>query len=125
MGLGLKIRELRRMRGLTQAQLAKRLGVEQPALSRLEQPTNEMYSVRTLRRIADALDAQLVIRFEVRDGALPMAPTNDHSQSSRLLVRLQARGSQFARFLVRGLGFRPVGLDRTGRVDGNGDAGNG
>ncbi len=45
---------------LTQKQLAKRLGVSQPAISKLERG-NFNPSVRVLRKIAKGLDAKLTI----------------------------------------------------------------
>ena len=50
--------------GLTQEQLARRIGTKQPALSRLERGGFRRASVETLRKIAEALDARLVVRLE-------------------------------------------------------------
>ncbi len=61
-GIGQDIARLRRIRGLTQAELARRVGTQQPAIARIEQ--GHMPSLRTLLRIAEALDARLIIRLE-------------------------------------------------------------
>ena len=48
--------------GLTQEQLAKKIGTKQPALSRLERGGFKKATVETLNKIAKALDTQLVIK---------------------------------------------------------------
>lgn len=50
--------------GLTQAELAKKIGTKQPALSRLERGAFKNATVETLRKIADALDTKLVIKLQ-------------------------------------------------------------
>ena len=50
--------------GLTQEQLAKRIGTKQPALSRLERGGFNRATIETLRKIAEALDVRLVVRLE-------------------------------------------------------------
>jgi ribosome-binding protein aMBF1 (putative translation factor) len=50
--------------GLTQAELAERIGTKQPALSRLERGGFRTATVETLNKIARALDAELIIRFQ-------------------------------------------------------------
>jgi ribosome-binding protein aMBF1 (putative translation factor) len=52
--------------GLTQDELAKRIGTKQPALSRLERGGFQKANIETLRKIAEALDVELVIRFQPR-----------------------------------------------------------
>jgi len=54
--------------GLTQEELAKRIGTKQPALSRLERGAFKKATVETLSRVADALDAKLVIKLQPRRG---------------------------------------------------------
>jgi transcriptional regulator with XRE-family HTH domain len=61
-----QIARLRIMRGLTQEQLAEEAGAAQPNTARLESGAKDP-SVSSLRKIADALDADLVIRFVPRD----------------------------------------------------------
>ena len=53
--------------GLSQAELARRCGVSQPAIARLERGEHEP-RLATLRRVAHALDADLVLDFSFRDG---------------------------------------------------------
>ncbi len=52
--------EQRQKLGLTQQQLAKKIGSKQPVISRLEQGTYNP-SVKFLQRVATALNAELVI----------------------------------------------------------------
>lgn len=53
--------------GLSQAELARRCGVSQPAIARLEAGEHEP-RLATLRRVAHALDADLVLDFSFRVG---------------------------------------------------------
>jgi HTH-type transcriptional regulator / antitoxin HipB len=61
--LGERIRALREASGISQAELARRIGSTQPSIARLEagrvSPTLE-----TLERVAAALDAELVVALE-------------------------------------------------------------
>ena len=49
---------------LTQQELARRIGTKQPALSRLEKGGFEKANIETLRKIANALNYKLIVRFE-------------------------------------------------------------
>jgi transcriptional regulator with XRE-family HTH domain len=55
-----RVRQVREDRGLTQAELAARIGSTQPALARLE-AGGVMPSLDTLHRIAEALGLELVV----------------------------------------------------------------
>jgi ribosome-binding protein aMBF1 (putative translation factor) len=50
--------------GITQEELAKKIGTKQPALSRLERGGFKKATVETLNKIAEALDARLVIKLQ-------------------------------------------------------------
>ena len=52
---------LRHQKGLTQAELAARVGTRQPSISRLEH--GQLGSFEFLRRVAEALDAQVEIHL--------------------------------------------------------------
>jgi len=58
-----KIAELRQRRHLTQAELARRAGLKQSNLARMEQPGYLDYKVSTLSKIAKAAHAHLQVSF--------------------------------------------------------------
>jgi ribosome-binding protein aMBF1 (putative translation factor) len=58
-----KIFELRTKAGLSQSELAKRVGTTQSVISRLEDADYDGHSLLMLRRIASALEKRLEIRF--------------------------------------------------------------
>jgi ribosome-binding protein aMBF1 (putative translation factor) len=61
--IAVQVMELREKRGLTQAQLAERCGIDQADISRIERGSTSP-TARTLQRIGEALDAdvRLVVR---------------------------------------------------------------
>jgi transcriptional regulator with XRE-family HTH domain len=63
--LMLEISAARARSGLTQAEIAKRMGTTQSAVARLE--TERLPSLRTLKRYAEAVGARLVVRLESKD----------------------------------------------------------
>ena len=88
--LGVRLVELRRAAGLTQKQLAERLGVRHPTISRFEtghdMPTSEM-----LVRIADALSLSESARQELEDR---LAELRIEVRAARLLLRQGVRAVQ-------------------------------
>ncbi len=58
-----KIYDLRTKAGLSQRELAKRVGTSASAICRLEDADYEGHSLFMLKRIAEALDRRLEIRF--------------------------------------------------------------
>ena len=62
LALGYRIFLARERAGMTQAELAKRIGTRQSNISRLEQG-NYNFTVEMLEKIAGALDAKLRIEF--------------------------------------------------------------
>jgi transcriptional regulator with XRE-family HTH domain len=71
--IGAIVRETRLAEGLTQAQLAHRLGIKQPSVARLE-AAGETASVATLRRALGAMGRTLELHAE------PMPSSVDDSQ---------------------------------------------
>ena len=67
--------------GLTQAQLAKKIGISQQALARLESPHYKGHSLQSLNRIAQACGKLLQIRF-----VSPYAPARATYQSVKKLT---------------------------------------
>jgi len=64
-GLAKAVIEARNRVGLTQAELARKMGTTQPVLARLEGGRTRP-SMRTLERLARATGTRLLIRFEPR-----------------------------------------------------------
>jgi len=68
----------RELRGLTQTELAQKAGMAQARISVMEDSGYENFSVKTLRRLASALDVALVVRFvpfsELADYATNITP---------------------------------------------------
>lgn len=61
--IGYKIAQLRQMRHLSQAQLAKKVNATQQTISRLEDLRNARINIKTLAKLAAALKARLSIDF--------------------------------------------------------------
>lgn len=59
-----EIIKAREKSGLTQEELANKIGTKQPALSRLERGGFRKANIETLKKIAEALDHNLVVKFE-------------------------------------------------------------
>ncbi|MEQ8848509.1 helix-turn-helix transcriptional regulator [Botrimarina sp.] len=57
------IYDARTQAGLSQAALAERIGSKQQTISQLESADYEGHSLSMLRRIAEALEQELVVRF--------------------------------------------------------------
>lgn len=62
--VAIQIVAMRENAGLTQAQLARRVGTTQQQISRLEGAGYEGHSLSMLRRIAKVLDARVRVSFE-------------------------------------------------------------
>ncbi|MCY3024187.1 MAG: helix-turn-helix transcriptional regulator [Planctomycetota bacterium] len=65
-----QIHDLRVKAGLTQRELAGRVGTTASVICRLEDADYDSHSLSMLKRIADALDMQLDVRFISRRHAL-------------------------------------------------------
>jgi transcriptional regulator with XRE-family HTH domain len=63
---GYQVARLRILRGLTQQDLASRVGTKQPSIARLESGTVEP-RLSFLRRVVEALGARLEVRLVARD----------------------------------------------------------
>jgi transcriptional regulator with XRE-family HTH domain len=66
---GSLIRETRKAEGLTQAALARRLGITQPAIARLEAAGDEV-TVATLQRALNAMGRALVLQVVERPSSV-------------------------------------------------------
>lgn len=74
-----QILALRREAGLTQRELAARIGTKHSVISRLESDDYEGHSLSMLRRIAAALGQRVEIRFVPKRAARIRAPRSDAS----------------------------------------------
>jgi transcriptional regulator with XRE-family HTH domain len=59
-----QIRAMRERRRMSQQELAEEVGMGQARISLLENPNYQGLSLATLKRIANAFDVALVVRFE-------------------------------------------------------------
>jgi len=64
------VMDVRNRAGLTQEELARRMGTTQPVVARLESGRSRQ-SMRTLERLADATGSRLLISFAPRTAKLP------------------------------------------------------
>src|SRR5438309_1145386 len=61
--IAMKVHDARREAGLTQKQLADRIGTKQSVISRIEDADYDGHSLTVLKRIADALGKKLRVEF--------------------------------------------------------------
>lgn len=61
--LAMKITKLREKKGLSQQQLARLMGTSQQAISRIESGQYEGFTLKTLKKLAEATGTQLKIEF--------------------------------------------------------------
>jgi transcriptional regulator with XRE-family HTH domain len=64
--IAIQLSALRNEAGLSQKELARRLGTSQQQISRLESPSYEGHSLSMLRRVAEVLGASLHVEFQRR-----------------------------------------------------------
>jgi transcriptional regulator with XRE-family HTH domain len=65
--VAIQIASLRKRSGLSQKELARRLGTSQQQISRLESPSYEGHSLSMLRRVADVLGASVHVEIRQRN----------------------------------------------------------
>ena len=66
-----QIKVLREQRNLTQAELARLTGMKQPRIAVMEDINYSSWSIKTLRRLAEALDLRLSVKFETFSSLIP------------------------------------------------------
>ena len=66
--MAIRLASLREKTGLSQKELAKRVGTSQQQIRRLESPSYEGHSLSMLRRVADALGAIVRVEIELKRG---------------------------------------------------------
>src|SRR5512139_2630795 len=65
--VAIQIASLRKRCGLSQKELARRLGTSQQQISRLESPSYEGHSLSMVRRVADVLGASIHVEIKQRN----------------------------------------------------------
>ena len=86
--IAMNIKKLRKERKKTQADVAKESNMKQSAVSRIEQADYSGWSMNTLFRVADVLDARLRVSFE------PMEDVVDWYRKKEEVATID--GNQFA-----------------------------
>jgi DNA-binding XRE family transcriptional regulator len=71
--LAIQLAALRKESGLSQKELAKRVGTSQQQISRLESPTYEGHSLSMIRRVAEALGATVRVEIQSKKHPIPSA----------------------------------------------------
>jgi transcriptional regulator with XRE-family HTH domain len=77
--VAIQLARLRRKTGLSQKELAKRVGTSQQQISRLESPSYEGHTLSMLRRVAEVLGAK--VRVEIHKEKYPRREEIDHESS--------------------------------------------
>lgn len=83
--VAIKLASLRKASGLSQKELAKRVGTSQQQISRLESPSYEGHSLSMLRRVVDVLGAS--IRVEIQPKRHRKLPVVAESRASYRIKR--------------------------------------
>ena len=83
---------LRKLRGLSQKEVADIIGTQQPAISRAEQADYQNWSFTTLRGIADALDARIRVLIEPSEDVTKeySQPPEDAAEQNPVSLNLAA-----------------------------------
>jgi transcriptional regulator with XRE-family HTH domain len=71
--LAIQLAALRKASGLSQKELAKRVGTSQQQISRLESPSYEGHSLSMIRRVAEALGATVRVEIQSQKSPIPSA----------------------------------------------------
>jgi len=71
--VAMQLAALRKVSGLSQKELAKRVGTSQQQISRLESPSYEGHSLSMLRRVAEVLGAS--VRVQIQQNKRPAKHT--------------------------------------------------
>ena len=83
MDLWLQLAEARLAAGLTQAELAERLGVSQAQVARIEKRGYDAYTLNPLRRYVQALGGKFSLEMAVRQRDSEQASSREKVASSR------------------------------------------
>ena len=122
--LGRQVRELRESVGISQRELADRMGTTQSVIARLEAGGSKP-SLSTLERVAEAVDKQVEVRFRDRDmradrpkvgQARPILDLAQLAANLRLSpAERLSRATTFSRWVLRNRGRAKAAADRRAR----------
>jgi transcriptional regulator with XRE-family HTH domain len=87
--VAIKLSSLRKACGLSQRELAKRVGTSQQQISRLESPSYEGHSLSMLRRVADVLGA--TVHLEIQSKKQQTRPV---VAEARAIYRVKSKGGR-------------------------------
>ena len=87
---GVKLSELRQLRRLTQAQIAKRLKIDQSNVSRIERGKFDAVEIRTLRKYVEALGGELELRVKIDDASQRLIDSEYEKKMMLKLAREEA-----------------------------------
>lgn len=98
-GFGTRVKELRKRKGITQVELARKLGVTQRGISYYENETDNP-SMEIIEKIAAALEVpkRLLIEYEEQAFKEEPQPIRSLQQKMKMLPKLPAESQ---RYLVR------------------------
>ncbi len=83
--IGALIYKVRQMRGLTQADFAKRLGTSQSAVNRIEHGKQNL-SLKTLQRISDVLNYQVI---SLNEPGKPRVEVFEDPETGKLTITVE------------------------------------
>jgi len=95
------VREARRRAGLTQSELAARVGTSQPAIARYER-ARAMPDLTTLQRIAEACGLELRLELVEPDGQRDLAERAALERTAEERIRANTRQTELIHALRRG-----------------------
>lgn len=87
---GVKLAELRQVRGFTQTQMAKRLKIDQSNVSRIERGRFDSVEIRTLRKYVEAVGGELEIRVKIDDVSQRLIDSEYERKMERKFAREEA-----------------------------------
>lgn len=81
--VSMQLHELREKEGLSQQQLADRVGTSRSVISRLESPDYEKHTISTLRKVAGAMGHGLRVEFVPMERSSAKAATKEARTAKR------------------------------------------
>ena len=98
---GVMLSELRQAKFLTQAQMAKKLKIDQSNVSRIERGSFDTIEVRTLRKYVEALGGQLEIRVTIDEKSQRLIDSEYEKRLERQLARRAVQRSTGRRIVAK------------------------